>query len=264
MTHFTWNVDPILLDLGPLQLRWYGLLFTGGFLIGYYLMLWMYKREHRDVRQLDRLLIYMFAGAVIGARLGHILFYQPEYYLAHPLEILMIWKGGLASHGGTVGMLIACYLFLRHTSDPYLYFVDRLTIPIAWGSMCIRLGNFFNSEILGPVTDSWSGIIFARVGPEPRHPAQLYEAVAYLLTFLLLLFLYKRKAGIWANGFLTGSMFVCIFGARFVIEFSKDEQADYVLNLPLNVGQLLSIPFIALGIYFLVYSYKHTQGTSKP
>jgi len=262
MSHFTWNVDPILLDLGPLQLRWYGLLFTGGFLIGYYLMQWMYRREHKDVQQLDRLLIYMFAGAVIGARLGHVLFYQPEYYLAHPLEIPMIWKGGLASHGGTVGMLIACYLFLRHTSDPYLYFVDRLTIPIAWGSMCIRLGNFFNSEILGPATDSRFGIIFARVGPQARHPAQLYEAAAYLFTFLLLVFLYKRKAGIWGNGFLTGTMFVSIFGLRFLIEFIKDEQADYVLHIPFTVGQLLSIPFILLGLYFMYYSRKHSVRTT--
>ena len=263
MSHFIWNADPILLDLGPLQLRWYGLLFTGGFLIGYYLMQWMYKREHKDVKQLDRLLIYMFAGAVIGARLGHVLFYQPEYYLQHPLEILMIWRGGLASHGGTVGMLIACYLFLRHTSDPYLYFVDRLTLPIAWGSMCIRLGNFFNSEILGPVTHSWFGIVFARVGPESRHPAQLYEAAAYLFTFLLLLFLYKRKAGVWANGFLTGTMFVSIFGLRFLIEFTKVEQADYVLNMPLNVGHLLSIPFIVLGLYFLYRSRKNTIKAAK-
>ena len=259
MSHFIWNPDPVLLDLGPLQLRWYGLLFTGGFLIGFYIMQWMYRRENKDLKQLDRLLIYMFVGAVIGARLGHVLFYQPEYYLQHPLELFMVWKGGLASHGGTVGMLLACYLFLRHTTDPYLYFVDRLSLPIAWGSMCIRLGNFFNSEILGVTTDSPFGIIFSRVSQQPQHPAQLYEAAAYLFTFLLLLFLYKRKAGIWANGFLIGTMFVSIFGLRFVIEFVKVEQADYILNLPLNVGHLLSIPFIALGLYLLYISHKNTQ-----
>lgn len=258
MSHFVWNPDPVLLHLGPLQLRWYGLLFTGGFLIGFYIMQWMYRREGKDVQQLDRLLIYIFSGAVIGARLGHCLFYEPEYYLAHPLEILMIWKGGLASHGGTAGMLLAGYFFLKHTKDPYLYFADRLSIPIAFGSMSIRLGNFFNSEILGAVTNSPFGIIFQHVGPEPRHPAQLYEAAAYLFTFLLLLFLYKRKAGVWANGFLIGTMFVSIFGLRFFIEFIKDEQAEYVLSIPFNVGHLLSIPFIALGFYLLYISRKNT------
>ena len=258
MSHFVWDPNPVLFSLGPLQLRWYGLLFTGGFLVGFYIMQWMYKRENKDTNQLDRLLIYIFAGAVIGARLGHCLFYEPDYYLAHPLEILMIWKGGLASHGGTVGMLIACYFFLKHTQDPFLYFVDRLSIPIAFGSMCIRLGNFFNSEILGIVTTSPFAIIFAKVGPEPRHPAQLYEAAAYLFTFLLLLFLYKRKAGIWANGFLIGTMFITIFGLRFLIECIKVEQADYVLDMPLNVGHLLSIPFIVLGIYFIYVSRRNT------
>jgi len=263
MSHFVWDPNPILFSLGPLQLRWYGLLFTGGFLAGFYIMQWMYKREHRDIKQLDRLLIYIFAGAVIGARLGHCLFYEPEYYFAHPLEILMIWKGGLASHGGTVGMLIASYLFLKHTRDPFLYFVDRLSIPIAFGSMCIRLGNFVNSEILGIVTTSPFGIVFSKVGPEPRHPAQLYEAAAYLCTFLLLLFLYKRKAGIWANGFLIGTMFITIFGSRFLIEFIKVEQAEYVLNIPLNVGHLLSIPFIALGVYLIYLSHKNTLKEAK-
>lgn len=259
MSHFIWAPDPVLFTLGPLQLRWYGLLFTGGFLVGFYIMQWMYRREHKDVQQLDRLLIYIFTGAVLGARLGHCLFYEPEYYLANPLEILMIWKGGLASHGGTAGMLFACYLFLKHTKDPYLYFVDRLSIPIAFGSMSIRLGNFMNSEILGAVTESPFGIIFRHVGPEPRHPAQLYEAGAYLFTFLLLLFLYKIKAGKWANGFLIGTMFVSIFGLRFLIEFIKDEQAEYTLGIPFNVGHLLSIPFILLGFYLWYVSYKDTR-----
>ncbi len=258
MTHFVWDPNPVLLDLGPLQLRWYGLLFTAGFIIGYYLMAWMYRRENRDVKQLDRLLIYMFIGAVVGARLGHILFYEPGYYFSNPIEILKIWKGGLASHGGTVGMLLACYFFLKHTRDPYLYFLDRLSIPIALGSMSIRLGNFFNSEILGKLTDSPFGIIFKQVSNQPQHPAQLYEAGAYLFTFLLLLFLYKRYAGRLANGFMIGTMFVSIFGFRFLIEFVKQEQADYTLGVALNVGHILSIPFIILGLGFIYISYRNT------
>ncbi len=257
MSHPVWNIDPTLFTLGPLQLRWYGLLFTAGFFIGYYIMQWIYQREGKETRQLDRLLYYMFAGAVIGARLGHCLFYEPEYYLANPLEILMVWKGGLASHGGTAGMLFACYLFLKHTNDPYLYFVDRLTMPIAFGSMCIRIGNFFNSEILGTVTQSPFGIIFERVGIQARHPAQLYEAAAYLFTLLLLFFLYKRGTPKWGHGLLTGVMFTSIFSFRFLIEFIKEEQADYILGIPFNVGHLLSIPFILLGLYLIYYSKKH-------
>jgi len=262
VTHFVWNPSPILLDLGPLQLRWYGLLFVSGFMIGYYIMQWMYQREGKDTKQLDRLLFYMFAGAVIGARLGHVIFYEPEYYSQHLLEVLYIWKGGLASHGGTVGMLIATMLFQKYSKEPFLYFTDRLTLPVALGATTIRLGNFFNSEILGVKTDSVFGIIFSRVDNVPRHPAQLYESAAYLFTFLLLFYLYKTKAGKWANGYLTGILFTSIFSWRFLIEFIKQEQADYSLGLyfytwQLNVGHLLSIPFIILGIVLIIRSIKN-------
>ena len=262
VTHFVWNPSPILLDLGPLQLRWYGLLFVSGFMIGYYIMQWMYQREGKDTKQLDRLLFYMFAGAVIGARLGHVIFYEPEYYSQHLLEVLYIWKGGLASHGGTVGMLIATMLFQKYSKEPFLYFTDRLTLPVALGATTIRLGNFFNSEILGVKTDSVFGIIFSRVDNVPRHPAQLYESATYLFTFLLLFYLYKTKVGKWANGYLTGILFTSIFSWRFLIEFIKQEQADYSLGLyfytwQLNVGHLLSIPFIIFGIVLIIRSIKN-------
>lgn len=265
--HPVWNPDPVLFelavfDLFTLKLRWYGLLFVSGFLIGFYIMQWMYRREGKDVKQLDRLLYYMFAGAVIGARLGHCIFYEPEYYfasLANMLEILYVWKGGLASHGGTVGMIIAVYLFQRHIQDSFLYITDRLSIPISLGAMSIRLGNFFNSEILGIPTDSSFGIIFSRIDNVPHHPAQLYEAAAYLFTFLLLFYIYKAKARQLGEGFLTGTMFVSIFSLRFLIEFIKEEQATYITNLPLNVGHLLSIPFIILGIILLLNSRKQRE-----
>ena len=256
-THLIWNPNPILLDLGLLQLRWYGLLFVSGFLLGYYIMQWMYRREGKDVKQLDRLLYYMFAGAVIGARLGHVIFYEPDYYLSNLVEVLYIWKGGLASHGGTVGMLFACMLFQKHTKEPYLYFVDRLTLPIALGSTTIRLGNFFNSEILGVKTDSMFGIIFSKYDNVPRHPAQLYESCAYLFTLILLFYLYKTKSTKYANGLLTGTMFLSIFSLRFLIEFIKQEQADYALAIPLNVGHLLSIPFMILGLVLIIRSIKN-------
>jgi len=257
--HPVWNPDPVIFELFSLQLRWYGLLFVSGFLIGFYIMTWMYKRENKDVKQLDRLLYYMFGGAVIGARLGHCIFYQPEYYfssLEHFIEILFVWKGGLASHGGTVGMLLAVYIFQRNSSDSFLYITDRLSIPISLGAMSIRLGNFFNSEILGKETESSFGIIFPHFDNVPRHPAQLYEAAAYLFTFLLLFYLYKTRAGKLADGFMIGTMFVSIFSFRFLIEFVKTEQADYVLSLPLNVGHWLSIPFIILGFVILYLSRK--------
>lgn len=263
-TNLEWNPDPVLLELFSLELRWYGLLFVAGFLVGFYIMQWIYLRENKDVKQLDKLLYFMFAGAVIGARLGHCIFYEPEYYfasLANMLEILYIWKGGLASHGGTVGMIIAVWLFQRNSEDSFLHITDRLSIPISLGAMSIRLGNFFNSEILGERTSSMFGIIFSKVDATPRHPAQLYEAAAYLFTFLLLFYLYKMKIKQLGEGFLIGTMFVSIFTLRFLIEFVKDEQAAYSLDLPLNVGHMLSIPFIILGIYLIYRSRKQMAGS---
>jgi prolipoprotein diacylglyceryl transferase len=255
----TWNPDPAIFEIAGRELRWYGLLFVSGFLVGFYIMQWMYKREGKNTKQLDRLLYYMFGGAVIGARLLHCLVYEPEYYLSSlstVIEILFIWKGGLASHGGTLGMLLAVYLFQRRSEDSFLYITDRLSIPISLGAMSIRLGNFFNSEILGKPTDSMFGIIFSKVDSLPRHPAQLYEAAAYLFTFLLLLYLYKTRIKQLGEGFLIGVMFVSIFSFRFLIEFVKTEQADYTLSIPLNVGHLLSIPFIILGFLLVYISYR--------
>lgn len=254
-----WNPDPVVFSLFSLEMRWYGLLFVGGFLAGFYLMQWIYLREGKNPRQLDKLLYFMFAGAVIGARLGHVVFYEPAYYFAsfaNMLEILYIWKGGLASHGGTVGMIIAVWLFQRNIEDSFLQITDRLSIPISLGAMSIRLGNFFNSEILGSRTDSMFGIVFSKVNTMPRHPAQLYEAGAYLFTFLLLLYLYKTRIKQLGEGFLIGTMFVSIFSFRFLIEFVKEEQTAYAHTLPLNVGHLLSVPFILLGIYLI---YKSRQ-----
>jgi prolipoprotein diacylglyceryl transferase len=257
--HIHWGPSPVIFEIFSLQLRWYGLLFVSGFLIGFYIMQWMYQREGKDIKQLDRLLYFMFAGAVIGARLAHCVIYEPEYYfssLQHMLEILYVWKGGLASHGGTVGMILAVYLFQRKSEDSFLYITDRLSIPISLGAMSIRLGNFFNSEILGKPTDSIFGIVFTRFDNLPRHPAQLYEAAAYLFTFILLLYLYKTRIKKLGEGFLIGTMFISIFSFRFLIEFVKREQADYSLSIPLNVGHLLSIPFILLGIVLIYMSHR--------
>lgn len=254
-----WMADPVALSLGPITVRWYGLLFSGGFIIGYFMMNYMFKLKGYKTDDLDRLLIYVIVGTVIGARLGHCLIYEPDYYLANPIEILKIWKGGLASHGGTVGVVLAFYLFIKRSKQKYSFFelADMIVVPIALVCTFIRLGNFMNSEILGKPTDGPFGIIFARIGDmTPRYPAQLFEAAAYFATFILLAILYFK----WKKrpqGMLLGILLLLIYTARFFIEPLKEEQADYNLNDGMNVGQLLSIPFIigSLVLMAILYVY---------
>jgi prolipoprotein diacylglyceryl transferase len=245
----SWDPDPILVRLGPLAIRWYGLFFVAAFVAGYLIMMWIYRREGRDVESLDTGLMYMLGGTIVGARLGHVLLYEPGYYLTHPLEILKVWEGGLASHGAALGILIAFYLYVRRTPGlGYLWLLDRAGIVTALGGCFIRLGNFFNSEIVGtPTAGAW-GVIFARVDAVPRHPVQLYEALAYLLIFAVLLWVYARLAKDRRDGLLLGLFFVLVFSARFALEFFKTPQAAYEQGFPLSVGQLLSIPFVLAGI----------------
>ena len=259
MEHFVWNADPEIFSIGSLSLRWYGLLFVSGFLIGFYIMSWIFKQEGKDPADLDRWLFYIFGGAVIGARLGHCLFYDPAFYLANPLEILFIWKGGLASHGGTVGVLLGTWLFSRKREESALWLLDRLAIPTALASALIRLGNFFNSEILGVATDSKFGVIFARVSQVPHHPAQLYESVSYLLTFIILFFIYSKYRTRTGEGLYLGIMMLGIFAARFFIEFIKPEYATYNIGINLNLGQLLSLPFIVLGIVMIILALRKSE-----
>jgi len=254
MEYFVWNIDPTLLHLGPLQVRWYGLLFVGSFFLGLMLLQWIYKREDRNPAELDDLLIYILVGTVIGARLMHCIAYEPTYYLAHPLEILMVWKGGLASHGGLLGVLIALYLFAKRYKTPYLYLMARLTIPAALAATFIRIGNFFNSEILGVPTDKPWAIIFERIDILPRHPTQLYEASAYLILFVILLALYRKLSPIMVTKIFPGIFFTYIFIVRFLLEYTKEHQASYVTSLPFSTGQLLSVPFILLGIGWMIWT----------
>lgn len=220
-------------------------------------MRWVYIREGKALTSLDKIFIYMVLGAVLGARLGHCLFYDPGYYLANPLEILKIWEGGLASHGGTIGMLLAMYLYAKQTEDMSFYWIlDRMTLPISLGSFFIRSGNFFNSEIIGiPTTVPWA-IIFSRVDDIPRHPAQLYEALVYISLFILLFFIYKKHGEKIKPGFMMGLLMVIIFGSRFFIEFVKIPQEAFVPILNLNMGQWLSLPFVFIGTLFIYFSQK--------
>lgn len=251
-----WNANPTLFSLGPLTVRWYGLLFALAFLLGYGIVRRMYVREGKPGEDVDSLLIYMMVGTVLGARLGHTLFYDPAYYLSHPLQILKVWEGGLASHGGAIGILVALYFYVRRRSNqPYLWLLDRIAVPTALGGMFIRLGNLFNSEIIGvPAEVPWA-FVFARVDMVPRHPAQLYEALAYSLIFLILLRTYGRRGAETPRGLLLGLFLVLVFTARFFIEFVKAEQAAYDVGV-LSVGQCLSIPFIAAGAALLVRAWR--------
>ena len=247
-----WNLDPILLQLGPLAIHWYGVFFAAGFLIGYQIMHWIFRREGYPTEQLDKLLTYLFFGTIIGARLAHVIFYEPEYYFSNPLEILKIWKGGLASHGGTVGVLLVIWIFVRQNpSMGLLWLLDRLAIPTALTACFIRLGNFANSEIVGNPTGGDWGVVFEKLDMVPRHPVQLYESACYAFTFVLLFALYRlgknRKEGLAFGLFMT-----LVFGSRFLLEYEKTPQAAYEAGYAISVGQWLSVPFILLGIIMMV------------
>ncbi|MDR1698634.1 MAG: prolipoprotein diacylglyceryl transferase [Prevotellaceae bacterium] len=254
----TWNADPEIFNVFGLSVRWYGLLWAVGFLLGYEIMRRIFARENMPEAWLDKLFVYVFVGSVVGARLGHCLFYEWSYYSKHLLEILFIWQGGLASHGGAIGILLAVWLFSRNVSKKsMLWLMDRLAIPIALVGALIRLGNLMNSEIYGtPTTMPW-GFIFVRNGETvPMHPTQIYEMLYCLVTFAVLVYIYLKTHLYQRQGFAFGVALVIIFLSRFLLEFLKNDQADFEATMLLNMGQLLSLPFIVLGLYFMIFSKK--------
>jgi len=247
-----WNVSPEIVKLGPISLRWYGLLFALGFVFGYIIMTKFYKLEKKPQADLEQLSIYVILGTVIGARLGHCLFYDPVYYLSNPLEMIKVWEGGLASHGAAIGIPFSIYLLTKKQKDKtILWILDRLVIVVALAAVLIRLGNLFNSEIIGKATEVPWAFIFARVDDVPRHPAQLYEAIFYLISFVILYFTYMKTQRKSKQGFIFGLFLVLIFGFRFFVEFLKVEQSAFEKGMILDMGQLLSIPFVLGGFYLI-------------
>ena len=252
LNYITWNVSPEIFSIGPITLRWYGLLFAMSFVIGYLIMQSIFAKENLPIALLDELATYMIIATVVGARLGHVLFYEPESYLKHPLDILKIWEGGLASHGAGVGIMIALYFFSRRNHKPYLWAFDRVVIVVALAAFFIRTGNLMNSEIFGKPTNLPWAFIFSRVSDIPRHPTQIYEGLCYLATFFFLLNYYYRKDGKPRSGSIFGMFLILIFGVRIIIEFLKEPQVGFENNLTFNMGQMLSVPFVILGIYLFV------------
>jgi phosphatidylglycerol---prolipoprotein diacylglyceryl transferase len=261
MRYFIWNSDPAIFILGPIEIRWYGLFFALGFFFGFQIMAQFYRREQRDLENLSELCLYLMLGTIIGARLGHVLLYQPDYFLSHPWEILMIWQGGLASHGGFAGVLISLYLYLKkHRDMSFIELADRLAIPCLLAAALIRVGNFFNSEILGTPSNLPWAVVFARVDNIPRHPAMLYEAAVYFVVFCVLYVAYWKTSIIQFPGRVFGTTLATCFLARFLIEFVKENQVPFENRMPLNMGQLMSIPFILVGVY-LIYASRRMPRT---
>jgi prolipoprotein diacylglyceryl transferase len=248
-----WNVDPIIFSAGFIQLRWYSLGFLLGFTIGYQIMRKICLWEGKSVEQLDSLLVHLVAGTTIGARLGHCLFYDPGYYLSHPIEILKIWEGGLASHGGVIGVMIAVWLFQRKNPGfQTLWLYDRLIIPTVMTGGFIRLGNLMNSEILGKPTEGNWGVVFDRVDQFPRHPAMVYESLCYFLIFFISYRMYLKLKQNTPPGLIFGFVLAAVFLCRIGIEFFKENQSAFENQMTWNMGQLLSVPFIIVGCYFFI------------
>jgi len=259
-----WHVDPAILHIGAFELRWYSLLFVSGFILGWFIFKWFFQREKIDTKLLDPLLYTLLICTIVGARLGHCLFYQPDYYLgswAGFWEIFMPWKGGLASHGGTIALILGMWWFgvhygKKHDFD-FVWLLDHLAIAVAFAGAFIRFGNLFNSEIYGDVTSLPWGFVFELRGEtEPKHPTQLYEGFTYLLLGFALIGLYWKKLDKMLRGQFIGIFLIVCFGSRFLIEFIKEPQVEFEQTMALNMGQLLSIPFILLGIFFLVWACK--------
>jgi phosphatidylglycerol---prolipoprotein diacylglyceryl transferase len=269
-----WNPDPEIVNIFGISIRYYGLLFVGGLILSIYILGWIFKRENIPSEHLSKLSIFGMIGIIVGARLGHCLFYEPSYFLSHPLEMILpitfppgggvkfTGYQGLASHGGALGLLIALYFYSRKTKHSMIDTIDLIAVVAALACGFIRLGNFMNSEIIGiPTIKPW-GVIFERVDNVPRHPAQLYEAISYFIIFTIMMILYNKMRDRLKNGFFFGLVLVLCFSARFLIEFVKENQVGFEDRMALNMGQLLSLPYILAGIGFIIYGLWKTKSST--
>ncbi|BAG83709.1 MAG: prolipoprotein diacylglyceryl transferase [Candidatus Azobacteroides pseudotrichonymphae] len=263
LSFITWKVNPIAFTI-PLvdkEVRWYGIAFAVGFTIGRWIVQKIWKQEKLDEAWLDKLSLYVVISTIIGARLGHCLFYSPNYYLSHPFEIIKVWEGGVASHGGTIGIIIAVWIYSKKiTHKSMLWTFDRLVVPVGFVAALIRLGNLMNHEIYGhPTNVPWAFRFIKNVQQgganliftPPSHPTQLYEAFFYMLTACVCLWMYWEKEDYRYHGLIFGVFLTGIFVPRFFIEFCKNTQESFEENMLLNMGQLLSVPFIIAGIWFI-------------
>lgn len=273
-----WNPDTVLFSLGFITIRWYSLCWILAFAASYVVMRGIFKKEGIKEDTLVSLTVYVFFGTFIGARLAHCLFYDPDYFLAHPLEIILpfgrspetgklIFTGyaGLASHGGAIGILVALLLFSRKYKMPFMELTDKLGVVAPLAGAFIRIGNFFNSEIIGKATGLPWGVVFVREDMVPRHPSQLYEALCYIAVFILVYRLYVRRREVFRPGFILGVSLTGIFVARFLLEYTKEVQVGFEEalrhSIGMDMGQLLSLPFIAAGVILMI---KMRGGTARP
>ena len=266
-----WNASPELFSLGPISIRWYGLMFAMGFLFGFSILTRMFKSEGSNPEWVEKLFVYVIIATIVGARLGHVFFYGWEYYSQHLLEIVLpiakvgdsykfVGFQGLASHGGAFGILLAVIIFSRKvTKRSFLWTLDRLLVPVALVGAMIRTGNLMNSEIYGVATNLPWGFIFDRNNETiAKHPTMIYEALCYLITFGLMMYCYYKVKDLKdRTGFLTGVFFIGVFFTRFLIEFVKENQEAFENGMALNMGQILSIPFVIAGIYLIYHSLTH-------
>ncbi|WP_430810087.1 MULTISPECIES: prolipoprotein diacylglyceryl transferase [unclassified Carboxylicivirga] len=258
LNSINWNVHPEIFSIGSLHVRYYGLLFAMGFMLGYYILEKMFKSEDIKQEWLDKIFMYVVVATIVGARLGHVIFYGWDYYSQHPGDIIKIWEGGLASHGGAIGILIALHYYSKNvTKKSMIWTLDRLVVPVALTAVFIRLGNLMNSEIYGHVTDLPWGFVFERRGETlPKHPTQLYEAFCYLITFIVVFFTYWKTKAKEKQGLIFGIFLIGIFASRFFIEFVKENQEAFEESMTFNMGQLLSVPFVIAGVYYIYNAIK--------
>ena len=253
LNYIIWDANPVIID-SFVTVRWYGLMFAIGFWIGFNIVAKMFKHEGAPEKWMGILLIWVGLGTVVGARLGHVFFYEWDYYSQHPSQILRVWEGGLASHGATIGIFIGLCIFswcVARKSPSWT--IDKVVVPVALVGGLVRLGNLMNSEIYGGPTSLPWGFVFIHDGQTlPAHPTQIYEALCYFALFGLLMWMYWRRNAEERPWLLTGVFFIWTFGTRFLIEFIKNPQESWEADMPLNMGQILSLPFILIGICMAV------------